>query len=105
MVETIELRRVHDETQPLAEFLRTRAKAAVKVKGTRLLVEDVDHSDLKQLVHKFLHQKGLVGFKVHSQPGLIEIVPHDEERAHEKGESKGRPPTGPETVPYFFPGR
>ena len=105
MPETVELRRVHDEIQPLADFLRTRTKASIQVKGTRLVVEDLDHSSLKLLVHKFLHQRGLVGFKVHSQSGLIEIVPHDSNSSKEHDESKGRSPTAPETMPYFFPGR
>lgn len=103
LTETVELRRVHDEIQPFAEFLKTRTKASVQVRGTRLIIQDLDHPSLKLLVHKFLHRRGLVGFKVHSQPGLIEIVPHDSPKEHD--EPKGRSPTAPETMPYFFPGR
>jgi hypothetical protein len=102
-LEIVEMRKVHDEIGPMTDFLEAHVKGSIKVKGSRIIVDGADHSSLKMLVHKYLHQKGLVGYKVHSQPGLIEIVPHDEKAAHDK--SKGTAPSATETMPYFFPGR
>jgi hypothetical protein len=102
-VEIVEMKKIHSEIGSMTDFLQTRVKGSVQVKSSRIIVEGTDHSNLKMLVHKYLHQKGLVGYKVHSQPGLIEIVPHDEKAAHDK--SKGTAPSATETMPYFFPGR
>ncbi len=73
------------------------------MKGTQIEIEGAGHDEVKLLLHKFLHHRGLRTYKVHSQPGFIEIVPHD--AGEDRKESKGRSPTAPETMPYFFPGR
>jgi hypothetical protein len=75
------------------------------LKDSRIEIEGIEHGEVKQLLHKFLHQRGLTGYKVHSQSGVIEVVsPHDEKEETRKM-PEGRPPTAPETMPYFFPGR
>jgi hypothetical protein len=102
-VQVVEMKKVKDEIEPLIAFLRSHVKGSLTVKGSRIEIEGATHDEVKQLLHKFLHQKGLTNHKVHSQPSFIEIVPHDS-RDVRKG-SKGRPPTAPETMPYFFPGR
>jgi hypothetical protein len=102
-MQIVEMKRVQDEIKPVTEFLRARIKGSIIVKGSQIEIEGAAHDEVKQLLHKFLHQRGLTNHKVHSQPSFIEIVPHDGKDVH-KG-SKGRPPTAPETMPYFFPGR
>ncbi len=102
-VQVVELKRVRDEIGPAVEFLQAHVKGSLRVKGSRIEMEEAEHDEVKLLLHKFLHHRGLVNYKVHSQPGFIEIVPHDAKEDRE--ESKGRPPTAPETMPYFFPGR
>jgi hypothetical protein len=105
-LQVIELKRVHEETGPLAEFLRTHVKGPLRIEGSRIEIEGAEHDEVKLLVHKFLYQRGLSGYKVHSQSGIIEIIPHDDKEDHKsKKETEGRPPTAPETMPYFFPGR
>ena len=73
------------------------------MKGSQILVEGVEHHELKLLLHKFLYHRGLDGYKVHSRPDILEIVPPDGKE--DQKPSEGRPPTAPETMPYFFPGR
>ena len=102
-MQIVDMKRVQDEIKPVTEFLRARIKGSLIVKGSQIEIEGATHDEVKQLLHKFLHQRGLTGHKVHSQPGFIEIVPHDDKEVR-KG-AKGRPPTAPETMPYFFPGR
>ncbi len=105
-MQVVELRRVHEEIGPAAEFLRIHLKKPLRVKGSRIEIDDAEHGEVKLLVHKFLHQRGLNACKVHSQSGIIEIIPHEEkEDRNSKKELKGRLPTAPETMPYFFPGR
>jgi hypothetical protein len=102
-VELVELKQIHDKTEPIAEFLRAHIQGPIRVKGSRIEIEGAKHDEVKLLLHKFLHQRHLEGYKVHSQPGMIEIV--HAKKGEESEESKGRPPTAPETMPYFFPGR
>jgi hypothetical protein len=103
MAQVVEMKRVQSETEPLVEFLRSHIKGPLRVKGSRIEIEEATHDEVKLLLHKFLHRRGLTSYKVHSQPDFIEIVRHDERKTRK--ESKGRPPTAPETTPYFFPGR
>jgi hypothetical protein len=102
-MQIVEMKKAQDEIEPVSEFLQTRIKGALKVKGSRIEIEEASHDEVKQLLHKFLHQRGLTSYKVHSQPGFIEIVHHDERKIRK--ESKARTPTATETTPYFFPGR
>jgi hypothetical protein len=104
-LQVIELKRVHEETEPLAEFLGTHFKSPLRINGSRIEIEKAEHDEVKLLIHKYLHQRRLSGYKVHSQSGVIEIIPHDKQEGHRsrKG-TEGRPPTAPETMPYFFPG-
>jgi translation initiation factor 1 (eIF-1/SUI1) len=103
LVQIIEMKRVPGEIKPVTEFLRDRIKGSVIVKGSQIEIEGASRDEIKQLLHKFLHQRGLTNHKVHSQPSFIEIIPHDSR--HVRKGTKGRPPTAPETMPYFFPGR
>lgn len=102
-MQVVEMKRVHDEIEPAAEYLRIHIKGTVRVKGSQIMIEDAEHDEVKLLLHKYLHHRGLEGYKVHSQPGFIEIVPTEPKKNLE--ESKSRAPTAPETMPYFFPGR
>jgi hypothetical protein len=102
-MQIVEMKKAQDEIKPVIDFLQTRIKGALRVKGSRIEIEEASHDEVKLLLHKFLHQRGLTSYKVHSQPGFIEIVYHDERKVRK--ESKGRSPTATETTPYFFPGR
>ncbi len=102
-VQIVEMKKVHDEIESVAEYLRAHVKGTVRVKGSRIMIEDAEHDQVKLLLHKFLHHRHLEGYKVHSQPGFIELLPAEHGKTIE--ESNARAPTAPETMPYFFPGR
>jgi hypothetical protein len=99
------MKNVHNEIQPLTLFLKDHGHNQVRINGRQIIVENVKHDDLKLLVHKFLHHEHLDDYKVHSQPGFIEIVSLSSETSKAKlKEAKGRRPTSSETMPYLFPG-
>jgi len=102
-LQIVEMKKVRAEIGPASEFLQAHIKGSLRVKGTQIIVDGVEHQDLKLLLHKFLHHRGLNRYKVHSQPDVLEIVQADEKEGEKQ--SKGTPPTAPETMPYFFPGR
>jgi len=102
-LQIVEMKKVRAEIGPASEFLKAHIKGSLRVKGTQIIVDEVEHHDLKLLLHKFLHRRGLNRYKVHSQPDVLEIVQADEKEGEKR--SKGTPPTAPETMPYFFPGR
>lgn len=102
-MQIVEMKKVHSEIEPMVEYLRSHIKGSIEVKNNRIMIEGPKHDEVKLLLHKYLHHKGLVGYKVHSQPEYLEIVPGEPKDDSE--ESKGRAPTAPETMPYFFPGR
>lgn len=102
-MQVVEMKKAHDEIESMAEYLRAHLKGPVQVKSSRITIEGAKHDEVKLLLHKYLHHKGLAGYKVHSQPEYLEIVPGEPKDDSE--ESKGRAPTAPETMPYFFPGR
>jgi hypothetical protein len=103
LLQIVEMKKAHDDIPPLVEYLRLHVKGPVQVKNTRVMIEGAKHDEVKLLLHKYLHHRGLVGYKVHSQPDYLEIMPGEPKDNSE--ESKGRAPTAPETMPYFFPGR
>jgi len=102
-LQVVEMKKVHAEIGPASEFLQAHIKGSLRVKGSQILVDGVEHHELKLLLHKFLYHRGLDGYKVHSRPDILEIVPPDEKE--DQKPSEGRPPTAPETMPYLFPGR
>src|SRR2546425_8886151 len=97
------MKKVHAETGPASEFLQAHIKGSLRVKGSQILVDGVEHHELKLLLHKFLYHRGLDGYKVHSRPDILEIVPPDEKQ--DQKPSVCRLPTPPETMHNFFPGR
>jgi hypothetical protein len=102
-LQVIEMKKVRSEIGPASEFLQAHIKGSLRVKGTQILIDGVEHHELKLILHKFLHHRGLNGYKVRSRPEILEIVPPDEKENQKR--SKGTSPTSPETMPYFFPGR
>lgn len=105
-LQVVEFKRIRDEIGPASEFLRSHLKAPIRTRDSVIEIEGAGHEPVKLLLHKFLHQRGLGAYKVHSQSGVLEIIPHEEKEDREsKMEYEGRPPTAPETMPYFFPSR
>lgn len=102
-LQIVEMKRAHNEIEPMVEYLRSHVKGPIQLKNSRIMIDGAKHDEVKLLLHKYLHHKGLESYKVHSQAGYLEVVPGEAKDASEQ--SKGRAPTAPETMPYFFPGR
>jgi hypothetical protein len=103
-VELGDLKKVEKE---LADLLRQRLKADVKVKGSKLILDDsngrLSHKDAKQQVEHALHHLGLGDeYRVHSEHHLILIVKVAKKTRYV--EKKGTTPSPNQTMPYFFPG-
>jgi hypothetical protein len=103
-VELGDLKKVENE---LADLLRQRLKADIKIKGGKLILDDsngrLSHKDAKQQVEHALHHLGLGNeYRVHSQHQLIQIVKKAKKTKY--AEKKGTTPSPNQTMPYFFPG-
>ncbi|MBO0887790.1 hypothetical protein J2P12_01675 [Candidatus Bathyarchaeota archaeon] len=101
-METVEFRRIPQESGQAVGFLKEHVKGRIKTKGTQVQVEGAKHKDLKLLLHKFLRHRGLEGYRVVSQSGILEIVP--EHHAAHSAREAGTAPSAAATMPYFFPG-
>ncbi len=99
---TVELKAIHQEENEALEFLRSKIKGKVKAKGTQVQIDGATTKEVKLLLHKFLHHKGLTQYKVLSQAGTLEVFPLQSHLAH-KHQEEGTPPPAAYTVPYFFP--
>ncbi len=95
---TVELKGLNNEVGPAIEFLRTRVKGEIEVRGSRIEIGGAKAKDVKLLLHKFLHQRGLNGYRVLSQPGMLEIVPIEKQPRTGRADDdkiKGVPPFPP----------
>jgi len=101
----VELRNLHGKVDAAAEYFASKSKDGVKTRGSSLQLEVASVKDVKLLVHKFLHDKGLDGYRVVViHPGLVEVLPPEHESSHGGHHGEGSPPTAPVTMPYYFPG-
>ena len=103
-VEVGDLKRIEKE---LADLLRQRLKADVKINGSKLTLDDsngrLNHKDAEHQVEHALHHLGLGDeYRVHSQHELILIVKKAKKTKYV--EKKGTTPSPNQTMPYFFPG-
>ena len=105
-LETVDFKRLPGQMEDAADFLKDHVQGRVKSSGHALQVEGLKHRELKLLLHKFLRHKGLDGYRVLSQSGILEIAAAHETQ-HATGESKheGSVPPATATMPYYFPGR
>lgn len=101
-LETVDFGKLPEEQPRALDFLKDHIRGRVKSKDHQIQVEGVKHKEIKLLVHKFLRHRGLDGYRVLSESGILEVVPLHPERTpkHERG----TPPPAAATMPYFFPG-
>lgn len=96
----VELKRLKTELEDAMQFLQSRLGGEMGRKGSQLQIQGVKSRDLKLLLHKFLHEKGLTDYRVLAHPDVLEIVPK-KEQAESSRESpvKGVPPFPPLSPP------
>lgn len=100
----VELKSLHEEAGKAAEFLHSKMKRPVEAQGSQLRLPDARARDVKLLLHKFLHHKGLDSYRVevvHS--GLVEVFGPEHVRPHRTAKGHGSPPSPGATMPYAFP--
>ena len=104
---TIDVSEMKDERDRLAEFLRTKLSAPVEVKGKTLILKPVSPvstaGDLKTLVKRFLHQRGLSESCRVTLEGDVLRVSRRKHSEGRRSEPKGTGPSSYSTVPYYFP--
>jgi len=92
------LKMLPGETGAAIKFLRSKIPDGIKVDGDKIEVEDEKGRDVKLLLHKFLHNEGLDGYRVLSESGTLKVVPKDDSNPEEPAENdkiKGIPPFPP----------
>ena len=101
---SVEMKGVKLDIDEVEEFLRSRIKGEIESHRTEVRIQDARARDVKQLLHKFLHQKGLDGFRVEVvHPGLVEVYGPARPKPHFVKETGGSPPSAAVTLPYYFP--
>ncbi len=101
---TVEMKNLHEEAGEAAEFLRSRMKGPVEARGSQLRLQEARARDVKLLLHKFLHHKGLDSYRVEVvHPGLVEVFGPEHVRPYGTSTVHGSPPSPGATMPYAFP--
>lgn len=101
---TVEMKNLREEAGEAAEFLRSKMKGPVEAHGSQLRLQEARARDVKLLLHKFLHHKGLDSYRVEVvHPGLVEVFEPEPVRTHGAPASHGSPPSPGATLPYVFP--
>jgi hypothetical protein len=104
-LETVDFRKLPGETEDAARFLKEHVEGRVEHSRHELQVEGLKHRELKLLLHKYLRHKGLDGYRVLSNSGVLEIAPaHETEHITGGSRHEGSVPPASVTMPYYFPG-
>jgi len=101
---TVEMKGVNLDIGEVEEFLRLKIKGGIESHRTELRIQDARAREVKQLLHKFLHHKGLDIFRVEVvHPGLVQVFGPEHPKAPFVREASGSPPSAGATLPYLFP--
>ena len=97
------------ERNSLSDFLKSKIQASITAKGKVLILdsgeETLSSRNIKTLVKRFLHHKGLSEvYRVTEEKGLVKITKRKDEKKR-RSEKKGTTPSSYDTLPYFFPNR
>ncbi len=100
----VQLEELSGQKSPLREFLRSKLGVQVRIRGDLVEIDGKSAKEVKLLVHKFLHQQGLAGYRVLSNAGILEIVPAGKQGPKtSSGKTKEMPPFPP-LAPTMLPG-
>jgi hypothetical protein len=76
-------------------------KGHVKTRGNEIQLDEARHKEVRLLLHKYLHHKGIKGYRVLSQSGMFAIAPIPQVAPSRP--SAGALPPASSTLPYLFP--
>ena len=100
---------IKEERDYLSDFLKSRIRVSIAVKGESLVLDAGEEKlltkSVKAFVKRFLHQRGLIeAYRVIEEREVIRVTKrkHKEER---RVRDKGTEPSSYDTLPYFFPNR
>jgi hypothetical protein len=97
---TIELKQLNKNAGPAVEYLQSRLDEQVKVKGSQVSLSRTSARAAKLLLHKFLRQLRLEGYRVLSvHSGLIEVRAPENEKQRAARPVEGAKPSAWETIP------
>src|SRR5215831_20831115 len=92
------------DSDDIGDFLRTKMDGKIESHGRELRIQDAKAKDVKMLIHKYLHQRGLDSFRVEVvHPGLVEVLGPEPPKPHFIPEPKGSAPSLGATMPFLFP--
>jgi hypothetical protein len=97
---TIDLKELGKNVGPAVEYLRSRLDEPVKVKGSQVRLTHTSAKAAKLLLHKFLYQVRLEGYRiivVHSE--LVEMRAPEKKKRHTVRDMEAAKPSAWETVP------
>lgn len=99
---TIELKELRRDASPAAQFLRSKLKDGMTIRGSQLHLEGVKAREVKLLLNKFLHHKRIRGFRVVApEAGMLEV--RELRKAVERRTREANPPNPSVSLPYYFP--
>ena len=94
----IELKMLPGESDATVNFLRSKLKSQITIRGKEIQVGDGNADEVEFLIKRFLHREGLDTYRVLRESGVIRVVPEEkEEPVHESRDDriKGVPPFPP----------
>lgn len=99
---TVELKELRRNASPAAQFLRSKLKGMIRIKGSQLHIEDAKTREVKLLISKFLHHRGIEDFRVVApEVGMLEV--REIRRPVDRPVREGSPPAPSISLPYYFP--
>jgi len=99
---TVELKELRRNASPAAQFLRSKLKGMIRIKGSQLHIEDAKTREVKLLINKFLHHRGIEGFRVVA-PEVAMLEVREIRRPVDRPVREGSPPAPSISLPYYFP--
>ena len=103
----VELKRLRKDAGLAAEFLRSILDESPRSHGSKLEFTKTKAKDVKQLLHKFLHDRKLENYRiVMVGSNLFEVIEPKKEHSHVKHSRRVRPArrvkAGTLTIPQYW---
>jgi len=97
---TIKFRMLPGEAAAATKFLQSKLQSEVQVRGKVLEIDDKRANEVKFLLKKFLYREGFSGYRVHSESGVVRIVPHDPKQLHDDSRDEDKVKVFPHFLHY-----
>ena len=71
---TVEMKMLPREANAAADFLRSKIKSQITIRGKEIQIDAESADEVKFLIKKFLHREGLESYTVLSESGALRVV-------------------------------